>query len=626
MLKNNSLLIWDSKERAIPENEAVVYWQSYEANSELKEVSVPQLVEDNADWFKSKYLELLYDLGESKIKGKRVIDHLAIRSNFSYWWMTLLSEKCNYSKSPQINNIIKIMAFDKWFQNEDYQNILLVSSNKQLADALSHRTSELGVGFEWKKITNERLKKNFIKRIYCWFPYPFQAFIWMIKHLIFHWSLKGTGVKNWKNSKAKITFISYLVNLCPKSLQSSHFESHYWTGLVNLLQKQKIKSNWLQIYIKSGLLPNSKTASSFIKQFNFSYEGQQVHVTLHSFLSIRLILSVLSDWKKLLRLKSMLRIPLQKKSGLYWPFFEEDYLTSIAGSVAMHNLLYLHLFEEAMSMLPKQKKGFYLKENQGWEFGFIHAWRIANHCNSLIGIPHTTVIYWDLRYFFDSRTYEQQDSYSLPLPNKVGVNGEIANRMYKDGGYPRNEIVKVEALRYLNLNLVKKYTISRKENMEIRKSLLILCDYNKDNVELQMDLLKEASKQVNEELRYIVKPHPACPILLEDYPKLNMELTNKPIYQLLGSCNLVFTSNHTSAAVDAYYAGKSVLTVLDAKGVNMSPLRDNADVRFISTPGELASVLNNMCKLKKFDGQRKGFFYLNPDLPRWKRLLAEDKK
>ena len=131
MLTSNSLLIWDSDESTIPEYEAVILWQSYKLNSKGNEISIPQLVEDNSDWLKLKYLELIYDLGESKINGKRVIEHLAIRPDFSYWWMTLLSEKDNYSKSPQINNIIKIMAFEEWFNKEDYQNILLVSSNRQ---------------------------------------------------------------------------------------------------------------------------------------------------------------------------------------------------------------------------------------------------------------------------------------------------------------------------------------------------------------------------------------------------------------------------------------------------------------------------------------------------------------
>ena len=47
--------------------------------------------------------------------------------------------------------------------------------------------------------------------------------------------------------------------------------------------------------------------------------------------------------------------------------------------------------------MPRQTRGFYLQENQGWEWGFISAWRNYNHANHLIGFPHTTVIYWDLQ-------------------------------------------------------------------------------------------------------------------------------------------------------------------------------------------------------------------------------------
>ena len=69
--------------------------------------SLPQLVDKEKKHLRSKYLELLYDLGEIRIDGKRLVDCLEIRPNFSYWWMTQLSEKCNAIKSPQINNAIK---------------------------------------------------------------------------------------------------------------------------------------------------------------------------------------------------------------------------------------------------------------------------------------------------------------------------------------------------------------------------------------------------------------------------------------------------------------------------------------------------------------------------------------
>ena len=42
-------------------------------------------------------------------------------------------------------------------------------------------------------------------------------------------------------------------------------------------------------------------------------------------------------------------------------------------------MINLRLFESCLGMLPKQKKRIYLQENQGWESGFINAWRNEKH-------------------------------------------------------------------------------------------------------------------------------------------------------------------------------------------------------------------------------------------------------
>ena len=73
------------------------------------------------------------------------------------------------------------------------------------------------------------------------------------------------------------------------------------------------------------------------------------------------------------------------------------------GSAAVINLLWIELFDQALRDAPRQDKGFYLCENQGWERAFIHAWRKHGH-GELIAVPHATVRFWDLRYFADPRT------------------------------------------------------------------------------------------------------------------------------------------------------------------------------------------------------------------------------
>lgn len=624
--RDSELLVWDIDEPLQAKHGDVVYWQSYDASETDGIYSVPQLVENNAEQLRSQYLALIYELGEAKVNGERVVEHLENRSGFSYWWMTLLTEKCNYSKSPQIDNAIKLMAFKEWFKGKNYKHVLLASSNAQLAEAMHFLADELAFGFEWKEIKQQRTKGSLVKCIYNHLPYSLQAFVWLSQHLISRWPLKGVGIDEWKKTKAKITFISYLFNLVPDSAKNGHFESRYWTALPQVLEEHQVESNWLHIYVKDVLLTTSTEARGTIKRFNQSHAGSQVHVTLHSFLNIGLIFSVLWDWYQLFRLKKLLRVSLQKKSGIYWSFLEEDYLTSMVGPTAMSNLLYLHLFKSAMSALPLQEKGFYLQENQGWEFGFIHSWRTAGHADGLVGMPHTPSKFWDLRSYFDQRSYGQSDKCSLPLPGYVGVGGEAAKKMYLDSGYPESDLIEVEALRYLHLNRAVKHQADLTVSGMGEKTLLVLGDYLKENTTQQMELLRKATRQIDNKIKYFVKPHPACPIRAEDYPDLDLVITNDPIPMLIDHCSLVYTSSTTSAAVDAYCSGKPVVTVLDPKGLNLSPLKGSEGVSYVSSSEELAAVLNEIGQMKEIEGQGKDYFFLDPELSRWRELLKKNDK
>ena len=60
------------------------------------------MLESNAESLRKKYLEFIYQFGESKINGKTVIDHLELHKDFSYWWMTLIAQKDIIQFSPHI--------------------------------------------------------------------------------------------------------------------------------------------------------------------------------------------------------------------------------------------------------------------------------------------------------------------------------------------------------------------------------------------------------------------------------------------------------------------------------------------------------------------------------------------
>ena len=161
----------------------IIYWSRY-PDAELDGIfSIPQLVEENADHLKTKYLRLIYEFGEAKVEGKRIIDHLIIRQNFSYWWMTLLAEKCNYAKSPQIDNIIKIMALEQWLKKNKYQKFILVTANEKLAMSVYMLAKRLLIDFEWKKEIIKKPNKGLIKIAYHSLPNFIQSPIWLMYFL-----------------------------------------------------------------------------------------------------------------------------------------------------------------------------------------------------------------------------------------------------------------------------------------------------------------------------------------------------------------------------------------------------------------------------------------------------------
>ena len=85
-----------------------------------------------------------------------------------------------------------------------------------------------------------------------------------------------------------------------------------------------------------------------------------------------------------------------------WILLKHSFTSSLLGPQAIKNLLYARQFNAALQSLQPQRACFYLQENTDWEPLLIQSWRLAMH-GSIIGVPHSSVRFWDLRYFNDIR-------------------------------------------------------------------------------------------------------------------------------------------------------------------------------------------------------------------------------
>ena len=618
----NKIVIWDSEVVPSEDKKGIcVLWSLYCKTNHPNRISIPNLVEVNSVILREKYLDWIFNVGEELIDRTSIKEHLLIRPKLSYWWMTKLVKKSNWGESQQITNAIKLFAFFNWIESVKSDSIVLHTYNKNLARCFEVWCREQKLSFTWKVCKLKQKDSDYhIKRVLGSLPYGVYALAWFIKYVFDSLPLVGVGVKEWKESSAETTFISYLFDIDRESIKNREFTSPYWTSLPEAFAKKNKQTNWLHHYIKDSVFPKASDAAKYLFTLNSNKNQGQVHTTLISFLNFSVIYRTLKDWIKLRRLSLKLenRISKMSVSKLVWPLYEEEWKKSMFGEKALSNLLMLNLFEVAFKKLPIQKKGVYLQENQEWEFALITAWKEARH-NFLVGYPHAAIRFWELGYFFDPRTYRRDNYFDMPLPNKIACNGKYMFEAYRTGGYPKQDLVKVEALRYLYLD--KYHPINKHNSHKASSNLLVLGDFSGANTERQLNLLYNAKLFIESKINITFKPHPACSLDYSKFSKLKMKIERKDLNILVREYDRVYTSANTSAVVDAYSSGVSVASLLDGKSLNLSPLRGFKEVEFITTPEDLANWLDQQYLLKVEKTKRTRYFYLDINLPLWTKLI-----
>lgn len=628
----NHVLIWDSGEDVPDNNSLTVLWQRSNAQITGDSISLIDLVEEDADALKKKYLAWIYELGEININNKRLIDALEIKPGLSMWWLTSLVEKCNYSKSPQVNDAIKLVKLIQLIDFEIVRKIVLVSENARLAECLRVWCCEKGIGFDWKNTQRFLAFRSLPRITYSKLPQFIQGLTWLAYYVWTRRALRGVGVAHWVRSAGRITFISYLFGLDSDAASQGVFQERYWGGLPEILKRDSVITNWLHIYVADNFLQSAKCAADQLCKLNQKSNGLQNHTTVDSFLTPSVLKVTVNDWLKIRRngCAEHVGFLVPKLGGInIWPLFRLEWKEALVGKSALSALLYYNLFDAAWKLRKNKETAFYLQENMGWERGAISTWKF-NNGGKIIGCPHSTIRFWDLRYFFDVRTYKRGTKNCMPFPDSVAVNGNAAKCEYLAGGVPPSWIIEVEALRYQylrnifcrkNIKSTSIASVACVSTSETKKrKLLVVGEYTQEHNNVTMKLLQDVASKLDFSLEIIVKAHPARPIGKESYPKLDFKLSLASLPNLLSSVDWVVSGPTTSASVDAYFSGTPVIIVLDQHGFNMSPLRNFPGVAFVSSPKQLLECLTSERSSLAQSIRSDDFFYFGEGMPKWVQL------
>lgn len=621
----NSILVWDHS-RDLPDFSGSIYlWSDYSEDHSKNQFSIPKYIDQNRVRLREQYNSLLYRFGEVRLRNKRVVDWLQIRPGLSYWWMTLIVES-NYGKSSFMTSFIKLLAFEEILSTQNVSEIIFASSDCNLKKIILKFCKENKIRFSQQngiKDYNNCINPFWI--FYKRLPYIFRASIAFLRYLHLVWGLRKQNGFEKRIKNSQISIFDYFFHLRfgdPK--ENVSFGSDYWTNLVDVLRNSKVKTLWYHLFIPHGQVPNSKKAISLAQTFN--QNENEVHHFLEGRVGLSVILKMILDYIRISWIRFVIRhFRLFCRTNTLafdlWPLIRGDFLDSLSGSTSVQNLFFLNLIEENLQDLPPKKLGIYLQENQAWEMALIYAWKSKGN-GPLIGVPHATVRFWDLRYFRDPRSYIRKGENSWPMPDVVAVNGNASWNAYREGKFPEDRMTEVEALRYLKIDskIAGRKNPPRMSSSKVK--VLILTDYVELVTKLQMQMLVNAIPFLNRDYTFILKSHPACPIREDEFPSLQLMVRHEPITDLLEEVDIAYTSNITSAAIDVYCSGVPVVSVLDGTSLNMSPLLGVNDVVFVSTANELSNALES-----GFDvlvEKENSLFCIDPNLPKWKKLLAID--
>ncbi|MDG1052284.1 MAG: hypothetical protein P8O81_02725, partial [Flavobacteriaceae bacterium] len=513
------------------------------------------------------------------------------QSYYNLWQMSLICEKSFY-KSSQITNILKFLALVDLVEYYVPKELILLNADSRINKILKKYCSISKINFDLKK--EKKSKANPIKLIY------FIKGILIFGYKFFINRDLKSYKSNYENGDKGALIVSYLTHFDKEKIAKNYYGTTLWGDFPETLSQFKVKTNWLHLPV------NFENPDDIFKKLKVNTsEKFSIHNFLYSFLSFKCWLEIIKDYVSI-SLKSYIikskEIFNYKNKVDLSPLFLDDFYNSLMGPILLENLIFIKSFDAIFRGIPKQKIGFYLQENQGWELALNSSWRKYKH-GKLISVQHSTVSFWDLRYYNIYKDYPYKPDFFI-------VNSVFAKDHFLNLNYDRSQIQILEALRYSKLK--KNYFSTKNQN-----KVLILGDILKKSTLEMLEIIYSVIPYCSEK-KFYFKSHPAQPI------RINKEISNinsidEPLNKLLNNVNTVICPASSGAAVEAFYGNLKTIVYMSNGELNTSPLKNFKSVDFFSHSEELKNIINK----SYVSNENHSIFLVNEKIPKWNSFLKK---
>ena len=537
--------------------------------------------------------------------------HFIIGDDFEYLKASRIYEKSIW-KSP-VFDAIKLLALEEILQEINPKKIIYLGNSIELHKSFEILCNNLGI------LYNSKIKRPF-RRLK---PYDGKlSFLPEVVKALFHLIYRSKNLIRYKkrkdmqgpNGEENVLFCLPFTNFNDHELKKNKYRSEFITNLPELIKDFNFNTIWLHYFVRSQKYTNDIEAINALNLM-LSNRGEDDHRLLGEYANLLTLIRTFVKWLKITLISIVVKTPLESfqphnSQVSLWPIMKNDWYRSLRGPDLINNLIYYDLFNIALKNINPQQFGFILYENQGFEKIFAYLWHKHNH-GKLIGMIHSTVRFWDLRFSANFLI----DSFSQP--DILAVNGNGALNELKASGYQMDKLIKVEALRYGYLTDTMKQNLI---NSEPSSKILVLGDYISFDTDELMNLIANSVLKFNRNIVIHFKPHPNYSFEASKYPNLNIVFEKEELRNLIPRFSLAITTNKTTASIETYIGGLKTIVMLNNNDLNFSPLRGVDGVSFVSCEEDLVKAINEKENLKK--NEILDYFFIDPNFKLWKKTLS----
>lgn len=624
----------------LSDNGFTILWSDTRRDqSSERVISLPDEINGNPQFYRDEYLSLLNRLRQGGSDTQSISAKMAATfGHADLWWQSLVAEKCSYAKSPQILDILNMLALIKWAGDKPIGGVTVTGSDPLVVECIGRWCNHIGASMQWQKVTPTQTRQRqsgslrvdrsrWLARL----PKRAQAMLWLLKYCVSRWAFRKAKFTA-SSDHGVITLFSYFGGMSRSGNPAQPFNSHFWGELPGTLDTMGVRRLWLHQFVPTDDMRHAGDAMRFAAEVNATENGRASHHFVESFLSVAIVVNAVLTWIKLGRFGNDLARSTRQDgdiADIIYPLLEQDWLRSTIGYVGLENCLLNALYKRAIAALPQQKIGLFLQENLPAERALLRGWRMAGH-GTILSVPHSTVRFWDLRYFFGRDAYAQDEagsSTALPLADQTLANGGAAWQMLTDDGMPEHRITLVEALRYNYL-----HSDANRTSESGKQQIIIFGEYT-DNATLDvLCMARDALLGVSHDCDVIYRPHPLNRLNVIKHIDPQWTVSSRSLAEEVNLGDIAIVGFSSSVALDAYLQGAHVITVDDAAKLPLSPLLGVDAYSSVTSHDALVTLLQEFTVekpcLTDAPAQKPlscgmPFFNLNPSIPLWRNLLSQ---